>query len=135
MLVVVAYRFYSGYIPVSSFKGEIQEKTETEILEICGKQYTTYPGFEWPFPFYSPNGEYYVNIVNSGFRNAEVLKLYRTDKKQPMGNYSYFKLTIYCWAKDSSGIYIADYDPGDSSLFIPFNRGGKTSPIKKLLVP
>lgn len=132
-----AYHFYSGYVPVSSLKTITMPELKGQMKEICGEPHQLLPitSFNWPFPLFSPDGQYYVDITDSRFRRAEKIKLFRTDNGQPLGSYSYFKLTVYCWAEDSSGIYIANYDPGDSSLFIPFSRGGKTSPIKKLLIP
>ena len=104
--------------------------------EICGEPHQLYPPttLEWPLPAFSPDGKYYVDITDSRFRRAKILKLYRVDTNQPLGTYSYFKIRIFCWAPDSSGVYVEDYVPGSGTDFL-FSTPGRTGPVKKLLVP
>jgi len=133
--VILMFMYYLGYIPVSSLKQEIQERTQVEILEICNSRHVRYPGPDWPFPFVSSDGRYYADFRKSQFRRAEVLEIYQSNTRQRIGTYSYFRLNIYCWAPDSSGIYVADYVPGSSGFFSFYDTPGRTGPVKKLLVP
>ena len=126
--------YYLGYIPVSSVRSENTQFTELEVLEKCKREHTLYPGPGKLFPLLSPNNQYYIDLVHASLRRAEVLKLYRAETNKLIGTHSYFKLAIYCWAEDSSGIYVADYVPGSGTDFL-FSTSGRTGPVKKLLVP
>lgn len=126
-----------GYIPVSTIRYIVIPELKGQMRLICAGENQLLPitSLEWPFPAYSPNNRFYADIEDSRLRRAEIIKLFRTDTHQLVGSYSYYKLIVHCWDKDNSGVYISDYDPGDSSLFIPFSRGGRIGPVKKLLVP
>ena len=90
----------------------------------------------WPFPAFSPDGKYYVDISrNNKSMNRKWIKMYKADTKKEIGRYfsKYKSLIISCWAKDSSGIYIKDYEP--SVGIIDIGWSSKTGPVKKLLVP
>ena len=133
---ILGFQYWRGHISISSFKTELPELTKQEVVfEICENEYALYPGPGQPFPFFSPDGHYYIDIDDSRFRKAEVLKLYRADTNELLGTYSYFRLAIYCWTDDSSGIYVSDYVPGSSGFFSFFDKAGRTGPVKKLLVP
>jgi len=133
---ILGFQYWRGHISISSLKTELLELTKQEVVfEICENEYALYPGPDQPFPLFSPDGRYYADIDDSRFRRAEVLKLYLADTNQIAGMYSYFRLAIYCWAPDSSGIYVADYVPGSSGFFSFYDTPGRTGPVKKLLVP
>ena len=112
-------------------------------IELCdGRQlYPPYPTSSkgpwiWPFPAFSPDGKYYVDISrNNKSMNRKWIKMYKADTKKEIGRYfsKYKSLIISCWAKDSSGIYIKDYEP--SVGIIDIGWSSKTGPVKKLLVP
>ena len=131
---ILGWQYYWGYIPLSSLRQEATGVHKSKILEVCASKYAQYPGPDRPFPMFSPNGRYYVDVANAKFRRAEVLRLYQTDTSGLLGTYSHFRLAIYCWAPDSSGIYVADYVPGSGTDFL-FSTPGRTGPVKKLLVP
>lgn len=138
-VVVFGLLYFWGYIPVSSLRSITMPELEGQMREICGEPQLYPPTVEnwrnWSLPFFSPDGQYYMNIKEVRFRQAEVLKLFRADTNQLLGTHSYSNIRIYCWAPDSSGIYVADYIPGESSIFILFSSPGRTGPVKKLLVP
>lgn len=135
LLLVITLIFYWGYIPTSTLKSEVQQKTESEILDICGNRYTQYPGLDWPFPLFSPDSKYYLDLNDTKFRQAKNLQLYNSNSNKLIGTYSYHDIAVYCWVPDSSGVYIANYDRGDSSLFLIFSRPGRTGSVKKILIP
>ena len=133
---ILGFQYWRGHISTSSLKTELPELTKQEVVfEICENEYALYPGPDQPFPLFAPDGHYYIDIDDSRFRRAEVLKLYQADTNQLVGTYSYFRLAIYCWAPDSSGIYVADYIPGSSGVLSFYDTAGRTGPVKKLLVP
>jgi len=135
---VVGLIYYLGYIPVSSLRSVTMPELRYQMKEICGGSQLYPPTVEnWrdqSSQFFSPNGQYYADITDSRFRRAEVVKLYRADTDKLLGTHSYFKVRIYCWAPDSSGIYVADYVPGSGTDFL-LSTPGRTGPVKKLLVP
>lgn len=135
--IVFLFLYFWGYVSASSLRWVNMPELRYQMRNVCGEPHQLFPGsiLEWPFPAFSPDGRYYVDIGDARLRRAQVLKLYQTDTKQLLGTYSYFKIRIFCWAPDSSGIYAEDYIPGSSTLFIPFSGGGHTGPVKKLLVP
>lgn len=130
------FMYYLGHIPVSSLHSVTMPELRDQMKEICGEPHQLLPvtTLEWPFPAFSPDRRYYVDIDDARFRRAEVLKLYGAATNQLVGTYSYFRLKVYCWAPDSSGIYVADYVPGSGTDFL-FSTPGRTGPVKKLLVP
>ena len=94
------------FFPTSTLIWENQnEKAPTVVEEICKARYAVYPVPDQLFPLFSPTFSDYSDFV------------------------------IYCWAEDSSGIYVADYEPGSGSIFVIGGKSSKTSPVKKLLVP
>ena len=59
-------------------------------------------------PAYSPNGKWYIIMVPAVYRDAEELMLYETQPNWELGSYSFYRLSLACWAKDSSGVYLQD---------------------------
>lgn len=137
LLGIGALVFFWGFISSSSLKWITRPELKGQMREICGEPHQLYPptSLDWPFPAFSPDGRYYVGVGDARLRRAKELKIFWADTSQLIGKYSYFSLIVYCWAEDSTGIYVSDRDPGDSSLFIPFSRGGRIGPVKKLFVP
>ena len=62
--------------------------------------------------------------------------MYRTDTQKEIGRYYsvYSSLIVLCWANDSSGVYVMDYEPSTGFMDIG-GSPSKTGPVKKLLVP
>jgi len=104
--------FFGGYVPVLSLPVETHPELDLSKSQIC-------PNRPSPllFPYYSPDGKYYVNETQSWYRNAEVLSLYKASSNQYLGSFSYLQVLVDCWSKDSSGIYLEDYvSPGISDI-------------------
>ena len=132
---------WNSYTPQSTLQIEVEPELSGRTKDLCGGQYQVYPPtvYNWrekPFPLYSSDQRYYAEVVDSKFRRRKGVILYDADTNLELGRYlsSYPSLKVYCWAEDSSGIYVADYKPvyGYGGIFTP---SPKTGPVKKLLVP
>ncbi len=128
---------YWGYIPISSLDWEATEVTWGEVKEICDSWPANYPsGMGSPSSLDSPNGKYYLEFGEARFRKAIELRLYQVGNNRLIGTYSYRDLYVYCWAIDSSGIYVSDYEPGSGGgIFTIWGDSGKIGPVKKIFVP
>ena len=129
---------FLNYTSRSSLQWVIVPNIQIHVKELCNDQRQLYPRSlnTWAFPAFSPDKQYYVDIADAKLGRTKVLKLFSADTRKEIGRYYgiYSSLFIHCWAEDSSGIYIADYEPGIGG----FDIGGtpsKTGPVKKLLVP
>lgn len=141
-LIVVCITLYliiqslNGRIPLSTLP--VKEIPALDLQQTCGDSALLWPPTgENPnprFPAYSPNGKWYIIVGSAYYRSARELRLYDAKSNRMLGNYSYFRLIIYCWAKDSSGIYLVDSIPGSGGLDI-FSTPGWESPPKKILTP
>ncbi|MBI1793481.1 MAG: hypothetical protein HYR70_04750 [Chloroflexi bacterium] len=131
-----ALAFFSGYMPVSTLP--VKELPNFNLfLEACkGSVQIWPPSGENPnpkFPAYSPDGKWYIVISATTYRDAEELMLYQMESNRLVGIYSFEKMDIQCWAKDSSGIY---YTGGASGgFFDPFNLSQIDATPKKILIP
>ena len=125
------------FLERSTLKWVIIPETEKTFEDLCdGRQLYPPDTWKWPFPAFSPDGKYYVDISrNNKSMNRKWIKMYKADTKKEIGRYfsKYKSLIISCWAKDSSGIYIKDYEP--SVGIIDIGWSSKFGPLKKLLVP
>ncbi|MBS4032109.1 MAG: hypothetical protein KGZ63_11925 [Clostridiales bacterium] len=64
---------------------------------------------EWNnYPYYSPNGLYYVDIEKKHLRPVWVLSIYETETKRKIGRYGTFNPSYLGWVNDSSGIGIIE---------------------------
>jgi len=92
-----------------------------------------------PFPAYSPDGQYYVEVRRlwPWERRTRLIEMYEADSGDQVGRYvsSERSLLVFCWDEDSTGIFVADHSPGTGSLFIMFHRPVIIRPVVKLLVP
>ena len=137
-MVGVIVLFIRNYTPPSSIKWVIVPNVMVASEELCNSKNRLYPStlHNWALPASSPDGKYYVDIADSRLTGMKIIKLFRKDDKKEVGRYfsEYSDLKIYCWTEDSSGIYVADYEPsrGFGGIFTP---SPKTGPVKKLLVP
>ena len=108
---------------------------------LCRGQDRLWPptSLEDAFPAYSPNGEYYAVVKElwPWESRHRLLEIRGAKMNLLIGRYvsSRRALRVYCWAQDSSGIFVADLDPGSSSVFLLFNKPSERGPIKILLVP
>jgi hypothetical protein len=122
--------FYWGYIPASSLPVEVHPELDLSKSQLCPKR-----PFPMRFPYYSPDGKYYVTDTQSWYRKAEVVSLYKAGSNQYLGSYSYLQILVDCWTNDSNGVYIEDYvTPGMTDIGLdigPFGGGD----VKKALVP
>lgn len=133
---VLAYGqwFFSGYVPVSILPVETHPELNVSKYDTLCRELP----FPLPYPYSSLDGKYYVDKIRSRYRNAEVLRLFEAKTNRFLGSYSYHEVLVYCWANDSSGIYLADYvDTGGAGLFIgiPQLGPGGGGDVKKVLVP
>jgi len=108
--------------------------------ELCnGNPQLSPPTSRDPFPAFSPNGRYYVEVQRlwPWESNWRLIEMYEADSGHEVGRYvsSEKSLIVYCWAEDSTGIFVADFIPGSGSLFIGFGTRHIIRPVHKLLVP
>jgi len=126
--LVYALWFFGGYVPVTSLP--IASPKLKLPFQVC-----PHLSFDMPFPYYSPDGRYYVTITQSHYRNAELLRLYTAGSNRFLGSYSYLEIAVDCWAEDSSGIYIQDYvQPSGFDIGLDIGPVGGGD-VKKALVP
>jgi len=116
--------------------GSLRSPTE----EVCKAQSQLWPSAQYPFRAWSPNGEFYVEVSKVWFWDPDprVLELYSASTGRHTGSYvsSDRSILVFCWAEDSSGIYVSDYSPSSGSIFIiPPGRPSRVGPVKKLLIP
>ncbi len=126
--VFYAQWFFWGYVPLSTLPTVTYPR---ELLdELCPDRKLKV------FPYFSPDGKYYLDGEDSRYREAGVVKLFRASDHQLLGTHSYHFVSIECWAQDGSGVYITDFIP--SSIFPsfpPFPKPGSTIAVRKLLIP
>ena len=141
-IVIIWGLVIKQYLQRSTLKWEIIPRMDNLLDKLCdGRQlYPPYPTspkgpWIWPFPAYSPDGQFYVNVSNGNKMTTKWIKMYSTNAKKEIGKYysKYKSLFVMCWTKDSSGIYVRDHEP--SVGFIDIGWASKTGPVKKLLVP
>lgn len=139
--VYYGYRFLEGEMPLSTLPVyDTEEKKWDDLVDIDFP--LLWPStFDRPFPplsdsgkVYSPDGQYYVQLVKFGWRNRRWVCLFQSTTHLRLGCYSFRDLIIYHWAEDSSGVYLSDYVPGWVNAFI-FYHPAYISPVKKVLVP
>jgi len=132
------YISWLNYIPSSTLDSQIVTDIKKPTEELCKGEHQLHPptSWKWPFPASSPDGEYYIDISDAKLGKITTLTLFDSNTQREVGKYfsSYPSLKVYCWAEDSSGIYVADYKPvyGYGGIFTP---SPKTGPVKKLLIP
>ena len=138
IVCVVLYfmaRFFSGLMPVSNLRVK-ELPTWASLLEVCGNSTDEWPlGLQNPnrkFPAYSPDGKWYITIGSAAYRDAEELRLYDAQSNRIAGSYSFYRLSLACWAEDNGGVYLEDWIPG--SLF-DFPVPTWYSNPKEILVP
>jgi len=137
-LFIFIFIFLLSYIPSSTLDSQIVTDIKKPTEELCKGEHQLHPptSWKWPFPASSPDGEYYIDISDAKLGKITKLTLFDSNTQREVGKYfsSYPSLKVYCWAEDSSGIYVADYKPvyGYGGIFTP---SPKTGPVKKLLVP
>lgn len=91
------------------------------------------------FPVYSPDGRYYVEVRKlwPWEPRKRIIEMYEADSGNKVGRYvsSERWLFVFCWAEDSTGIFVNDHSPGSGSLFIILQRPPTDHPVVKLQVP
>jgi len=107
--------------------------------QLCNGDPQLYPlTIHDPFPAYSADGRFYVDVQRlwPWERSRRVIEMYAADNGRRVGRYvsSERSLFVFCWAEDSTGIYVADYIPGSGSIFIGLSTPSTIRPIHKLLV-
>lgn len=132
LCVVLAYVHWLmwGYVPLSTLPVEVYPKNYS-VDQSCPEML-----LPPPLPYRSPNDEYYIDLLESRYRDAWVVTLIKSSNSQVIGTYSYRSVVVYCWAQDNSGIYLADYVSG--SIFnigpnFPLSPG--VIKKQKILVP
>lgn len=132
LCAILAYLqwFLWGYVPLSTLPVEVHSKN-LSMDKICPERLSPPP-----LPYHSPDGEYYIDLGESRYRDARVVNLVKSSNNQVLGTYSYRSVIVYCWALDNSGIYLADYVSSSISAIGP-NLPPGTGVIekKKVLVP
>lgn len=121
--------FFWGYVPLSTLP---VEKSETD--ECDGDR--LWPAFGNLLSD-SPDGRYYFDVNKAEYRDAWEMHLYEKNTTQVIGSYSYHMLHVFCWAKDSSGVYLADFgrSGGIFNIFPNLPPGTGVIEIKKVIVP
>lgn len=140
--VYYGYRFSEGELPLSSLPVQATDVKPKES-EIDYSSILWPPFGEQPYPplsnsakVFSPDSQYYIQLVKFGWRNRRWVCLFESATHHRLGCYSFHDLIIYRWAEDSSGVYLSDYVPGKGALFIiEPSRPAYISPVKKVLVP
>lgn len=121
--------FLWGYVPLSTLPVK-----KSEVDECDGERL-------WPpsgnLPADSPDSRYYLDVNKAEYRYAWEIRLYEKNTMRVMGSYSYHMLHIFCWAKDSSGIYLADFgrSGGIFNIFPNLPPGTGVIETKKVMVP
>jgi len=110
-----------------------------ELCNGISRLYPLYPPTSRdPFPAYSPDGRYYVEVHRlwPWERSRRVIEMYEAESGDQVGRYvsSERSLFVYCWAEDSTGVFARDHTLGTGSIFIIFNRPSTDRPVTKLLV-
>lgn len=134
-LLSFGIKYYSGLVPVSSLPVEELPELDGQMAKICNPQQLSPPlSLDFPFPVLSPNSQFYADLAYlEGSRKVAELRLYDAENDQLLGSYSYKELYVYCWADDSSGVYVADSIPGTPDFPIPGKPSWK-GVVKKVLV-
>lgn len=135
VVIYFAVRFFGGYMPVSTL--HVKElPTFASLLEVCGNATDKWPlSLQNPnrkFPAYSPDRKWYITVGSVTYRAAEEVRLYDAESNRIVGSYSFYRLSLACWAEDSRGVYLEDWIPG--SLF-DFPVPTWYSNPKEILVP
>lgn len=153
LCAVLAYAqwFLWGYVPVSTLP--VREEPEVDLQKVCvlsDEKYAVYPNeikyyllqiwppsvHGQPIPAYSPDGRYYVEVTEHS-RGDEIvrqeLRLFEAGSNRLLGSYSYFRLRVPCWAKDSSGVYLEHYIP--SARFVVDITPELAGERMKVLIP
>ncbi|OGG08150.1 hypothetical protein A3D05_05430 [Candidatus Gottesmanbacteria bacterium RIFCSPHIGHO2_02_FULL_40_24] len=142
VLEVLILVIFGGFL----FKRNIQKSTLQWVLIpgvdrpldlFCNGQQLYPPNsWDWPFPAFSPDRRFYVNVSNGNKTKSKWIKMFKANTKKEIGRYysEYSSLIVLCWAKDNSGIYLLDYDPGFRAM-IDIGLPSKYGEVKKLLVP
>ena len=137
-LFILTYILFLNYTPRSTLQWEERAKGSPSLREYCQDSEQIYPPTSWKsqLPVFSPDGKYYIDVADFKLGRKKILKVFKADTQKEVGRYysSYPSLKIYCWAEDSSGIYVADYERAGTGFGI-FQRSSKIGPLKKLLVP
>ncbi|PWH12279.1 MAG: hypothetical protein DDG60_13970 [Anaerolineae bacterium] len=135
------YRFLEGKVPLSTLPVyETEEKKWDDLVDIDfpllwpSNEYQSSPPLAFLGKAFSPDGQYYVQLVKSRWRERAFVCLFESRTGHRLGYYSFHRLIIYRWAEDSSGVYLSDYVPGWVNVLI-FYHPAYISPVKKVLVP
>lgn len=136
VVLFYAADFFSGLMPVSTLP--VKELPNFNLfLEACkGSVQIWPPSGENPnpkFPAHSPDGKWYIVISTATYRDGEEMRLYQAGSNRLVGIYSFEKMDIQCWAKDSNGIYYTGAVSG--GFFDPFNFSQIDATPKKILIP
>jgi len=135
ILVLILLRFST---PPASLQLEIRKAEDPPLREVCQDDKQIYPPTSWKsqLPAFAPDGKYYIDVADFKLGKKKILGVFKTDTQKEVGRYysAYSSLFIFCWAKDSSGIYVADRDPGGTGFGI-FSPPGKIGPTRKVIVP
>ncbi|MDX1616108.1 MAG: hypothetical protein R3300_17485 [Candidatus Promineifilaceae bacterium] len=107
---------------------------------LCENDSSIYPSTErHPFPVYSPDGKYYVEIQRlwTWERRRRLIEMFEAKSGDQVGRYVSSKksILVLCWAEDSTGIFVADHSPGSGSILIGLSTAPIFGPVIKLLVP
>ncbi|OGY16157.1 MAG: hypothetical protein A2785_01040 [Candidatus Chisholmbacteria bacterium RIFCSPHIGHO2_01_FULL_49_18] len=135
---IIIYIVLQFYTPRSTLQWEEKQGKNPPLRELCQEPEQIFPptSRQWPFPAFSPDGKYYIDVADFKLGKKKILGVFKTDTQKEVGRYysAYSSLFIFCWAKDSSGIYVADRDPGGTGFGI-FSPPGKIGPTRKVIVP
>jgi len=106
---------------------------------LCHGDSSIYPSTErHPFPAYSPDGRHYVEIHRlwPWEKYRRLIEMYEANRGDQVGRYvsSEKSILVLCWAKDSTGIFVADHSPGSGSIFIGLSTAPTYGPVIKLFV-
>ncbi|MHB8157254.1 MAG: hypothetical protein ACYDEQ_07670 [Desulfocucumaceae bacterium] len=90
----------------------------------------------FPFPNYSPDGRFYVNMKQLKMFNLWVMVMYRSSDNKRIGSFASHKLDFMGWHNDSSGVYVRRIGiQSGSGFFMTLFYYDFSGPLLVALVP
>ncbi|MFZ5644748.1 MAG: hypothetical protein ACOY46_14265 [Bacillota bacterium] len=90
----------------------------------------------FPFPNYSPDGRFYVDMKHLKMLNLWVMVMYRSSDNKRIGSFASHKLFFGGWRFDSSGVYVQRLGiESGSGSFMTFFYYDFSGPLLVAMVP